>query len=374
MNRMKIGFFAPDLTLTHGWGTYTVSLLRALQAQGIETMILAARNSPPVADLPALPILPTIAPNEPYSLPLMALQVPQVRQALAGCDLLHTTVERYAPLAAAVRGKRPLFITAHGSYVHLPRIRRFPVNTLYQWAFRQATLICVSHYTAQIAQRLLPQIKTIVVNNGVDGQRFAAIAAQRTPNATPLILTTGGIKQRKGTLPLVQALAQVREEIPTVRGVIVGSHYESAYTAQVQTAIQDLRLQETVILTGRISDAALLDYYRQATVFVMPALNVDWMFEGFGLVLLEASAAGLPVIGTTDNGAADAVEAGVTGLLVSQTNLAHELPAAILRIVQNPALAQQMGMAGHRKAQQQTWERVAAQMVTHYTQALAQRR
>ena len=57
----------------------------------------------------------------------------------------------------------------------------------------------------------------------------------------------------------------------------------------------------------------------------MASLNVGWKFEGFGLTLLEASAAGLPVIGTRDCGAEDAVIEGETGLLVAQSDLEHEL-------------------------------------------------
>jgi phosphatidylinositol alpha-1,6-mannosyltransferase len=85
-----------------------------------------------------------------------------------------------------------------------------------------------------------------------------------------------------------------------------------------------------------------MSWYGSAHVFALPSLNVGWKFEGYGLAHLEASAAGLPVIGTTDCGAADAIDDGVTGLLVTQAQVAERLPAAIIRLLSDPALAAQM--------------------------------
>ena len=75
-------------------------------------------------------------------------------------------------MAAAVAGGRPLLVTAHGSYVNLPRMRRFPVGNLYQRALERARLICVSRYTAQVARELMPGARVQVINNGVDVARF----------------------------------------------------------------------------------------------------------------------------------------------------------------------------------------------------------
>jgi glycosyltransferase involved in cell wall biosynthesis len=114
----------------------------------------------------------------------------------------------------------------------------------------------------------------------------------------------------------------------------------------------------------------LLGWYAKSNVFALPSLNVDWKFEGYGLSLMEASTAGLPVIGTTDCGAEDAVDDGITGLLVSQTSIAFELPQALIRLLTDPALARRMGEAGRAKAQHNTWDDVARQMIEIYRQLL----
>ena len=121
-----------------------------------------------------------------------------------------------------------------------------------------------------------------------------------------------------------------------------------------------------VSLLGYVHDSTLLGWYGAAYVFVLPSINAGWKFEGYGIALIEASAASLPVIGTTDCGAEDAVEDGVTGLLVPQQNIDEALPAAILRLLSDPARAAQMGAAGRDKAQQQSWASVATQMIEIY--------
>lgn len=375
---MHIGFLAPDLMLTHGWGSYTLGLLRALQRAGVAITVITARNSPAVADVPALPLLPAVVPAESHSLFKMLRQSPAVARHLAGCDMLHTTIEPYAPLAAGLKGRRPLFITVHGTYVYLPKMRRFPVNYLYQWAFRQATLVCVSHYTARIAQEVVPGVHTIVINNAVEAERFGRMTSPPDPlsrlergDITPLILTTGGLKARKGTLHLVRAVAKVRDHLPDVQCIIAGAlTHDPDYVTKVRDEIARLKLTDCVHLTGVIPDDELRAWYRKASVFVMPSINDGWKFEGFGLVHLEASAAGLPVIGTTGCGAEDAIEHGVTGLLVDQARIAEMLPEAILEILLNPETVRQMGSAGREKARRQTWDNVALQMIAAYEASL----
>jgi glycosyltransferase involved in cell wall biosynthesis len=198
----------------------------------------------------------------------------------------------------------------------------------------------------------------------VDFERFGAIAHLGGGE----VLSVGAVKARKGTLELVRAMAQ----LPGVRCTIVGSlTIEPEYAERVRGEIERLGLADRVKLTGRISDDELLSAYANADVFALPSLNVGWKFEGYGLSLSEASAAGLPVIGTSDCGAEDAVVDGVTGLLVSQKNLEDGLADAIKKLLDDRMLAAQMGAAGRERARGQTWDHVAAQMIALYKQAMS---
>ena len=203
---MRIGLITSDLSAKNGWATYSLNLLRQIRARGIATTVVCARNSPAV-EFETNPLLPTVTPPERHTFIKSMLQVAAVRRLLQGCDIVHCTVEPYAILAAAVAGRRPLFVTAHGSYVNLPRMRRFPVGHLYRRVFEKAQLICVSRYTAAVAKEQMPRARATVINNGVDVARFLDPPALRVDKRGPTVITAGGIKARKGTLQLVEAIA-----------------------------------------------------------------------------------------------------------------------------------------------------------------------
>ena len=152
---MHIGFITSDLSNNNGWATYSLNLIRAIRAQGIETTVVSSHNCPEV-EFEVHRILPSVTPPEHHTFAKSILQLYNVTHLMADCDIIHATIEPFAILADFIVGDRPLFVTAHGSYINLPRMRKFPLNRLYKRAFRQAELICVSHYTAQIAHELIP--------------------------------------------------------------------------------------------------------------------------------------------------------------------------------------------------------------------------
>jgi glycosyltransferase involved in cell wall biosynthesis len=371
---LKIGLLTSDLSHRHGWAHHSLSLINALHRAGANLTVIASHDSPDVEGLALHKLLPSVAPAERNLLLRQMLLLPRVRAILRDCDVIHTTVEPFAPLASWVAGNRPLLITGHGSYVRLWSERRWPVSEVYRQAFLRARLICVSRYTARVAQMMLPGVQTVVVNNGVDVEHFQAVADQAATLTKKgrIVLAVGAVKARKGTLELVRAMAEVRQEMPDVQCIVVGSlDAEPAYVTRVRDTIQQLGLNDCVRLLGHVPDAALMDWYRAADVFALPSMNDGWKFEGYGLVYLEASAAGLPVIGTTDCGADDAIDDGITGLLISQAQVAEQLPAAILRLLRDPALAARMAAAGREKAAHQTWDHVAARMLALYNETVA---
>lgn len=369
---MRIGYLAPDLGHHHGWAHYSLETILGVQRAGIEVKVLAAHNSPLIEDLPMQCTLPSLAPLEPRLILKLAQCIPETRAYLADCDLVHSMAEPYAPLANWVRNKRPFVQGGIGSYLQIEAWQRFPTTVLYRQAISRSQLVCISHYSAQVAHQVFPNSQPEVVTLGVDTSRFDKLPPASEPDHTPTILTVGGVKKRKGTLELIRALPAVRDKIPDVRCVILGKvHAEEKYVAQVQSEIEQLGLSDCVYMPGFVSEAELLGWYQTADVFVLPSMNDGWKFEGFGLVHLEASAAGVPVIGTTNNGTEDAIVHGETGLLVNQDNVETELPDAILSILQHPDRAKSMGAAGKKYAQSQTWDHVAEQTIAIYERLLS---
>ncbi len=369
---MRVGFLTCDLTHQHGWAHYGLSMARALSEQGVDLKVICAPNIANKNEFSAQALLPPVDPMPPKMNLRLIQALPKVREILRDCDIVHVAIEPYAPLGYWVKGNKPLFVTGHGSYVRAPVERSFPINFLYRRAFLASTMICVSRYTSEVARGVLPGLRTEVVNNGVNEQRFSRLSP--IPHDRPTVLCVGAVKARKGTLALVEAIAAVREKIPNILCVLIGTlDAEPEYADRVAGEIEVRGLNQNVWLMGRVPEQTLLEWYASADVFVLPSLNIDWKFEGYGLSLLEASAAGLPVIGARDCGAEDAVQHGVTGLLVSQLNLADELTQAILSLFHNPVRAREMGNAGKAFARAQTWENAAKQVIQLYERELAGR-
>lgn len=369
---MKIGLLAADLAHTHGWAHYSLSVLEALNRAGVECVVLCAANTPRETierltrdGIDARAVLPNVDPMARGMLLHLIRWLPTARAAFRGCTVIHSLIEPYAPLAAWVAGRRPLIVTAHGSYVRVDRAWRPPTRAIQRWALRRARLACVSHYTANAARHALGDaVQTVVIPNGVDGARFARL--RRAPVDPPLVLFVGAVKRRKGVLSLVRAMAGVRAAIPDVQCAIVGSTtQEPTYVATVRAMITALDLEDTIVMPGRVSDADLLGSYAAASVFALPSIEDDWKFEGFGLAILEASAAGLPVIGARECGAEDAIDHEVTGLLVPPGD-EEAIAAALIDLLRDPGRAAARGAAGRAKAAAMTWDAAAAQLIGVY--------
>lgn len=362
---MKVGLFAADLSHKHGWARYSLNVVKALQQTGIEMVVIASGNSPLLPAVEVHQLLPNLAPMDQGLLARQLLALPRVRTLLRGCHVIHSLVEPFAPLGALVAGSRPYFVTGHGSYVRAHHMRRPPASWVYASAFQRGTMICVSRYTQRVAQQTFPTLRTAVINNGVDVERFSAV--QHIGGEVPTVLFVGAVKARKGVIELIRAMVKIREAIPNIRCRIIGElDSEPDYVERVRSTAAALNLSAVVEITGRVADEALLDAYARADVFALPSLNVGWKFEGFGLSLLEASAAGLPVVGSRDCGAEDAVVDGVTGLLVAQMSLEDELADAIIRLLSDRTAAKVMGDAGREYARAHTWTRAAARLVELY--------
>lgn len=360
---MRVGILAPELTEAHGWGRYTIDLMQALAAQkDVELVIAASTASPGDGGIPHAgyyPLLPSLVPAERGITPRGLLTVPRLRTIFHGCDVIHATAEHYLPAAALVAGSRRLVVTAHGTY--LPMSVRRQVGPLFRWAARRATILPVSQYTADRVRDALPNATMTVIPNGVHGARFATAPESLPLKSGPTVLGVGVNKARKGFHVLLDAVALVRATIPRVQCVIIGSQADVSYTAHLEALVEKHGLVGHVHLLGRVPDDELLGWYHTADVFALPSVNVGGKFEGFGLVYLEAGAAGLPVIGTWGCGAEEAIVDGETGVLVPQED-AGALAAALTRLLLEPTLRAEMGAAGEARAAAFSWANIAVRV------------
>ncbi len=243
-------------------------------------------------------------------------------------------------------------------------------------SIRQADLcLCVSHYW-QNALAKDYQITAQRVVNGVDAQRFSphphpqdtALKTAYGLTGFPIYLTVGGIEPRKNSLCLLDAFAQVRHHHPQAQLAIAGGAtlfdyhtYRDQFFQRVSAL--GLRVGLDVILPGVVPDADLPGLYRCADVFCFPSVK-----EGWGLVVLEAIAAGLPVI-TANQPPFTEFLTPDQALLIPPESVT-DLTQAMIAAAQ-PDQAQTLGQNSQTILSQYTWQISAQQHLTAYGSLLA---
>ncbi|MDP8977950.1 MAG: glycosyltransferase family 4 protein, partial [Actinomycetota bacterium] len=212
-----------------------------------------------------------------------------------------------------------------------------------------------------------------VVTNGVDAPRFRrpagfdgrALRAGVGAGDRFLYLTVGGIEPRKGSLELVEALARVRSVVtPPPVLVIVGGHSfqdHARYRERFFRRLGQLGLElgRDVVRLGTVPEADLLAWYHAADAFVFPSVH-----EGWGLVVLEAMAAGLPVV-TSDMPVFREYLTGHEALLVPPTE-PGALAEAMRRLVCEPDLRARLRQVAPAVTARYTWRECARQHTDIY--------
>jgi glycosyltransferase involved in cell wall biosynthesis len=261
--------------------------------------------------------------------------------------------------------KKPIFITAHGTYAVWP-LDKIKSSFLLRRAYKKAQgIFCISKFTeAQILKRIELN-NTVVINNGVDYEKFQKPGQEKSETGNKIILSVGALKPRKGYHISIPAIVEVKKKYPQTKYYIVGGKPPDLYLKMVEKC----GLKENVVFFENIPDEKLIELYYQADIFLLPSITEnDNDFEGFGLVYLEAGACGKPVIGAFGSGAEDAIVDGETGILVLQGDV-QKTAEAILKLLDNPELARRMGENGKKRAQQMTWDTQIKKYVENYENA-----
>lgn len=290
----------------------------------------------------------------------------------------HTFVSSVAGALAARRYNRPLVVLQHNPFIRY----RPPWNVvehgadlmLGRFTLRSADrLLAVSEHTARYVERLAPGRQVDVLPNGVDTQRFtpvhsdherAAIRARfGVPRDAFVLLSVRRLVFRNGLDTLLEACVRLNRRQNLV--VVIGGG--GPERPRLERFMQRHGLAN-VRLLGFVPDELLPDLYRAADAFVLPTRTG----EGFGLVLLEAFASGIPAIATRGGAQEEVVDDGRTGLLVSPGS-SREVAGAIAALHDGPQLVAQMGQAARRKAGEMDWDVNVARLERTLFEAVAHR-
>jgi glycosyltransferase involved in cell wall biosynthesis len=336
---------------------YTIYTTRGMDAA-------ALRLPPNFAIRPSR--LPTINPR--IRIPWEQLLAP-ILLRLTHADVFHGVLN-IAPLACPV----PSVITIHDlAFLSFPQTFRRVNRSYLTWATRlsarrAARILAVSQFTKQEIVRLLGIApERIVVTYDACDARFVPpdpreLAAFRRRTGLPerFILFVSTLEPRKNVTTLLDAYARIASstDAPLLIGGGKGWLYEPIFAR-----LEALGLGDRVRFVGFIDADELPLWYAAATVFTLPSL-----YEGFGMPLLEAMACGTPVVTTTSSSLPEVV--GDAGLLVSPTD-ADALGAALLRLLDDAGLREELRARGLQQARRFSWRETAERTLRAYQDAHA---
>ena len=207
-----------------------------------------------------------------------------------------------------------------------------------------------------------------IIPNGIDYQRFARDVPklEQYDDGKLNILFVGRLEKRKGLKYLLRAFAYVKRQVPNCRLIVVGpgERLRSGYSKIIrQSGVTDVEF------VGFVPDEELSRYYRTADVFCSPATGQ----ESFGIVLLEAMAAGTAIVASNIDGFASVMTHGAEGLLVPPKD-EQELALSLVNILADDQERHRMAAAGRVKARDYSWDRVSSRVLSYYERLLGEDR
>lgn len=252
---------------------------------------------------------------------------------------------------------RPYGVIIHGAEITVPGRVPGPRSALSRVLRGAQIVVAAGGYPADEAEHAARRgLPVVLVPPGVDVERFAPLGpAERlavrerfgvAPEST-LVASVSRLVPRKGMDVLIRAAARLAPVHPELEVVIGGTGRDAA---RLERLIAELAAP--VRLLGRVADDDLPGLYRAADAFAMLCRN-RWLGleqEGFGIVFLEAAAAGVPQIAGRSGGAAEAVEHGTTGLVVDDPTSTAAVADALRRLLVDPEARHAMGVAARERA------------------------
>ncbi|HEX6354350.1 glycosyltransferase family 4 protein [Actinophytocola sp.] len=227
-----------------------------------------------------------------------------------------------------------------------------------------ALITCSAAMRAEVAH--LFEVSSIsVIHNGISPRGWRpspatvrAARARHSPDGAPVVVFFGRLEWEKGVHDLLAALPKVRRAFPGTRLVVAGQGRQAA--ALVEQA-KKLRVRRSVDFAGHLSDRALVALLAAADVVVLPS-----RYEPFGIVALEAAAAGAPLVASTAGGLAELVVDGETGLSVTPGEV-DEIAGAVRAVLADPAGAARRARAAKaRLGTEFDWQQIAEQTAAIY--------
>jgi phosphatidyl-myo-inositol alpha-mannosyltransferase len=365
---VRVALVSPyDLTVPGGVQSHVAHLAGALQRMGDEVVVVGPGEDDGrgggidrrfVGGSVRVPFNGSVAPIGLS--PMTGRRTSRVLRELDP-DVIHVH-EPVVPWAglASLRADAPVVATFHAwSDSHRAYALARPLGR--SILARAAAAVAVSEAAAgyHAAALGVPRERFTIVPNGVDVARFAGAEPSEEPSADgrPTLLFVGRLEKRKGLEPLLRAFTLLWAEVPDLRLLVVGDGPERARCEQLLPS----HLRSDVRFLGRVGQDELPRLYASCDLYVSPALGG----ESFGIVLLEAMAAGTAIVASDIPGYRSVARDGVQGRLVPPGD-PRALADTIRALLADPSLRSAMAAEGRRTVQDYDWPVVAARLRTVY--------
>ena len=369
---MKIAMVSPyDFTWPGGVTAHVTQLARELGRFGHEVQVLAPHsparqneNDEPFVALGRSVPLPSGGSTARVSLSWWLY--PKVRALLKreAFDIvhLHEPMAPILPLCVLEFSDAVNIGTFHASYKH-DHMYRSTQPFIKRWHQRLDGGIAVSPAALRYVNNTFPG-EYKIIPNGIDLDHFSTKAAPwpEYQDGKTNILFLGRLEKRKGLRYLLEAYSRLKWEHPNIRLIVVGpgSPDKESHSVLGGRGLQD------VVFTGAVPYGDLPRYYASADIYCSPATGG----ESFGIVLLEAMAAGKPVVASNIEGYAGILTHGQEGLLFPRKNT-ESLADALGSLIRDPELRSKLGAQGLKSVAQYRWDRVASQVEDFYHERLS---
>ena len=372
----KIGLFSPyDHAYIGGVQSHIRELADQFRMWGHTVRIVAPSTSTPaIHDPDFIPMGRAVPLRSADSIARVSLSVwlhPQIRSLLERerFDIvhMHEPLVGFVPFSALrhIDTSRTVTVATFHSY----RQRRVwwaigPDRLANRLLNRLHGRIAVSDPAARFVNSHFPSDYRIIPN-GVRVDDFSdAEPLPELMDGKINILFLGRLEKRKGLKYLLSAYSRLKWDRPELRLIVVGG---GQLDADCYRLMSERNLQDVVIV-GRTSDELRARYFKSAHIYCSPATGK----ESFGIVLLEAMAAGAPVLATEIEGYASVVEHGQNGLLVPPKD-DEALAQAIAALIDDERLRERLAAEGVRTADSFRWERVARRVMDYYDEFVPER-
>lgn len=370
---MHIAILSPTINPKAGYGNITKEYCDQLHRLGQSFVLFLPLSEKKVIDSTDYPF------EIRFVLPeyIFRIYQPKARGYFKAIDVAEFDVVHslfafpYCLLAkrSAKKYKKPYIMGAQGTHGVRP-LTYFPERIFLKSCYASAAAITVpSEYTKQkICEHAGVQYPITVIHNGVHFDRFQkevdVLSIKNHYKGKKILLTVGGLWGRKGHDLVLQALPSVLQKHPDTVYVIVG---DGNSRENLENLATELGVRSAVDFVGRKSGEELVAYFKACDVYVHTPKVLDLKFEGFGIVYLEASACGRPIVATDAGGIRDAVIDGETGLIADDGDV-QGIADRVLKLLENPELASTMGQAGLAYAKKNDWNSIAQQFIDLYSQ------